>query len=515
MNRLEARIRDYLAKNLNVIARDLTLVRTEFPLSNSAGAGGSIDILARDLAGHYVVIEIKRSDQTARAALHELTKYVALLKSTLGVRPDQIRALLLSTEWHELAVPFSEYRRICEVPADGYELTVASDGTVTNAIQFEPRELDQPLNISRQQFIFFFVNCDSRDSAISGLASAAHASQLRDFAIFSFDYQGSNEQVIFPFCAYFVFSSPLLGLTSAAAEKIKSAIPWDEELDDLEENFLCALAEKLEIENDDAETGYPEKLELLLQQGWNLSRAHRFGRYQTNALLLTDAQLVVEATKKEGGANHYLQRAVSPKYRPSWTKFEEDSQLVLLGNGAWTLIFNHIIHHTQAKFPQATVSAQIYNPANAVISLGKLFGTGESEYLPGFQLVVTHDERVSLYVGVLCWSGRPVDLTAERWIETVFGSIDHWMIMNHFGEQFQRDDDACARVGLKSAVIEVINPGSDAEAANVMFIQNDQISSTPLAESSYFSIADFYESNRSFGVNLVQTLASFSRGLIN
>ncbi|MGN2386238.1 endonuclease NucS domain-containing protein [Pseudomonas syringae] len=62
MNKLESKIRDYLSDNLELIEKGLMLIKKEFPLENSHGAGGSIDILAKDKLGHYVVIEIKRSD---------------------------------------------------------------------------------------------------------------------------------------------------------------------------------------------------------------------------------------------------------------------------------------------------------------------------------------------------------------------------------------------------------------------------------------------------------------------
>ncbi len=120
MNRLEARIRDYLASHLELLEPGLTLVQKEYELKSTFGAGGFIDILARDRLGHLVVIEIKRSDQAARSAIHELTKYVALLASGQGVRYDQMRAVLLSTDWHELAVPFSEYLGLCKVPTEGF-----------------------------------------------------------------------------------------------------------------------------------------------------------------------------------------------------------------------------------------------------------------------------------------------------------------------------------------------------------------------------------------------------------
>lgn len=59
-------IRRYLARHLELLERGLTLLKEEFPLANPAGAGGRIDILARDSFGQFVLIEIKRSDKAAR-----------------------------------------------------------------------------------------------------------------------------------------------------------------------------------------------------------------------------------------------------------------------------------------------------------------------------------------------------------------------------------------------------------------------------------------------------------------
>jgi hypothetical protein len=307
-NQLEARIRDYY---LTQIEPGLVLVEKEFKLANPFGAGGSIDILSKDGLGHFVVIELKRSDQAARAALHELTKYVALLKSTLGVRTEQIRALLLSTDWNELAVPFSEYLKICEMPTGGLLLTVQPDGVVTKVEPFTPIEIERPLSISRQQDLFLFVDSANRDSSISGIVEAAERSALKDFAIFMVDYEGVNETVIYPHGAYFVFSSPLEFLSHEALAAIKSIIPWEEELDDQDENFLVALMDMININHDTCEIGYPEKLVSMASSGWNVSVAHRAGRYLANNHLLSDDELITEAKKTEGGASYYLDRTVS------------------------------------------------------------------------------------------------------------------------------------------------------------------------------------------------------------
>ena len=69
----EASIRDNLANDLEVLEPGLGLIETEHSLKNACGTSGRIDILAKDSFGNRVIIEVKRSDASARQALHELT----------------------------------------------------------------------------------------------------------------------------------------------------------------------------------------------------------------------------------------------------------------------------------------------------------------------------------------------------------------------------------------------------------------------------------------------------------
>ncbi|WP_392482697.1 endonuclease NucS domain-containing protein [Nostoc sp. C110] len=124
----EADIRDFLTQNLDIVEPNLKFIKKEFSLENSLGAGGRIDILAKDKFGFFVIIEIKKNDKTARQALHELQKYMALFKTNYGLATHKCRCILLSTDWHELLVPFSEFSRVVDYQIDGYQLIVNEEG---------------------------------------------------------------------------------------------------------------------------------------------------------------------------------------------------------------------------------------------------------------------------------------------------------------------------------------------------------------------------------------------------
>jgi hypothetical protein len=61
------------------------LVEANHRLPNDAGDQGFIDILARDRLNNLVIIELKRSDPSAREALFEMLKYLPLSVRLHGV----------------------------------------------------------------------------------------------------------------------------------------------------------------------------------------------------------------------------------------------------------------------------------------------------------------------------------------------------------------------------------------------------------------------------------------------
>ncbi|MDB5740982.1 MAG: hypothetical protein JWP16_2022 [Alphaproteobacteria bacterium] len=126
--RSEDEIRDYLAKNLHLVEPGLTLIDKEKLLPNDKGAKGFVDLFVRTATGQLVVIEIKRSDAAARQCLHELSKYAALLRQNLLVKDSEFRLVVLSTDWHELLVPFAEFVTATRYNCSGHVIVLDKKG---------------------------------------------------------------------------------------------------------------------------------------------------------------------------------------------------------------------------------------------------------------------------------------------------------------------------------------------------------------------------------------------------
>lgn len=105
-NNIEDTIRNWLAQNLSFIAPELSLIRTEFPLPDHIGSKGFIDILAKDVFNNFVIIEVKRANNSARDTITEILKYHALIKQKYKAKDGEIRIIIISTHWSEIIRAF-------------------------------------------------------------------------------------------------------------------------------------------------------------------------------------------------------------------------------------------------------------------------------------------------------------------------------------------------------------------------------------------------------------------------
>ena len=165
MGHSEARIRDYLANNINFISDDLTVIGKEYKIAittdkkwksgQKVNIRGFIDILAQDSDGNYVIIEIKRSEKTAREAIDEVLKYAYMLEAEFGVRESEIRIIIVSSEWDSLIVPYSKLYQKSVFSLEGIEIILDENGEPIDGAVIEPTNIPLARNISTEHIIFF------------------------------------------------------------------------------------------------------------------------------------------------------------------------------------------------------------------------------------------------------------------------------------------------------------------------------------------------------------------------
>ena len=126
-------IRDLLVHQLDCLEPGLQYLQKEQYIPSHIATRSFIDIVARDAADHLVIIELKRSVGASRQAIHEVLKYVEAVKSHLAVRDDEIRTMIVSTEWTELLLPFSRFCSDTSLDVTGYLLDISDPSKLTSS----------------------------------------------------------------------------------------------------------------------------------------------------------------------------------------------------------------------------------------------------------------------------------------------------------------------------------------------------------------------------------------------
>ncbi len=343
----ETDVRDSLATRLDLIEEGVQLVDTEVALPNAVGTKGFVDILGRDRLGNIVVIEVKRSDQTAREALQEVLKYVELLRREHGHPEHRLRLVIASTSWRELTAPFSALARFCPYPLLGVQLDVDEDGQVLSAGLVEGLPASMRGQISDEGLVLLWSAEDGRSSAWEEIATVAPELGMRDLLGAEIDYQGDSEKVIYPYGLALVpgkigeeegRAAGLLAEGEIAPGIGPEEITEGFDVDDapsLEREALSRLSGKAGELSDGVEFLSAEKWVRKEQLGWVLSRLHRTGTFAASSYI-EDEELARQIGGLDSGLNlTVMETVVNPDLRLAWDEAVLRSQLMLEGNPAW------------------------------------------------------------------------------------------------------------------------------------------------------------------------------------
>lgn len=327
----ENEFRDFLAAHLDLIEPDLTLLKIEYALDNPDGAGGRIDILARDIFGHIVCIEIKRSDNSARGALNELSKYVTLLVDCDRVPKEVVRCILVSTEWHELLLPLSHFAY-----ATGVDVTalhaVAEQGSVLlhpvtlKALRFLP-QLSPDMDLIR------FDSAEPRQHYVDFISERAKQLPFVRLALLLFerriDLPPGSPACPMIVCVWRIADGFHDQIEAATGKSIGSGFPYVAPGWEIEADAKDWIGDVPRGELPEYVQGWthgtPEKLHSL-DVNYSLSRVVRVGDWarldfiNDDASLLAAARAVSPLGGSERANRHSYRVIVTPKIASSWSK---------------------------------------------------------------------------------------------------------------------------------------------------------------------------------------------------
>lgn len=454
----EAWLRGELSKRLELLEPGLTLRSVEYRLPNRQGASGSIDILAADRYSATVIIELKKSNQSARQAIHELHKYVALIKQDHGLRESQIRCMLVSTDWHELLVPFSEFARTSRWAIDGYRLFLTDTGVPDHAEKVLPVPASAEIRLCPEHSVYLFREQKRRDEALPVLLKLLRDHNLSEYLLLKLDIKQRRFEGTCDFALYLIVPELAPDERLRARDQL-ARTPWADDLEDeiqfLEEQLIVLEATDSFSLRDEFEIGNPEKL-ANLSITWDITSLIRGGSRLESKAIFSDEYLLRWAKGLEGRNAFHFEMIATPSRRLSWMEATRNAEYCLTGNEAWRTLAKAYFEDIERYHPDATVTAKIYNPCNLMMGLYRLAKLNVGDSLPSAEIVVSDKDGnpVRIVLGAMVWDGKRVTSVAEVLPDGVPTLFDLFLASALDGGTSAVEEHLIAQHGLSYFLVE-------------------------------------------------------------
>lgn len=458
----EAQIRDHISNHLDLIEPGLTLIDTEFHLPNIQGASGFLDIFARDATGRLVIIEIKRTDAAAREAIQELYKYVPLLRERFLIKDTEIRLILLSVEWRELATPFAEFAGSAPFEVTAGRIETDNSGMPIAISPISPGAASAERRLGVRQFLWGFPDKETADRAVTLLATRIQRQGISDFILVQ--SRGTKPSLGGRYFIYFAQRELTFDAYVALIERNCSKAQFEEfceysasltELKDrVAEASDWAWSMPLEtpyhdIGADSSEISHPEKGYIWLAKGAQEDIIiHRFGRF--NDPWLSD-QMIIDEIRGEGGESDFRLRlsalSVSP---PQMKTLREGVENIFFFNEAWLGAVTQLIRYAERKPGPTRIELIAYSPEDILRAIaGSAFGF--PGYVPTFRLNIEHEGAIEQFIGLPEWDGTVPDFD-KIFSEHFYGDSFGYFTTCHFGENRSINHDVMTSLGLRYSV---------------------------------------------------------------
>ena len=495
----EAALRDLLAADLSVLEEGMELVEIEQYIPQTLGTRSFLDILAKDAAGHWVIIEVKKTDAAARQAAHEVFKYFEAVQRHFGVRKDEIRAIVASVEWTELLVPFSILRNETSIAVEGVQLLPDNLGKHLGIRAIEPVLVDQGRYLAPWHELNLYHDEASLKRGIASYDRCCIAKGIDDYVLLvlkapedfnekaSFAFDQALQQIAESFgdgtpenlpvqpgrldrFEYILYFAPqilsrefCLSALARNPETLAEVRAYTEDMDT--EAELCTLHENLydldpTPDRDYFEIGYAAKLSqrLLIDEEWTIERLERRGTFARNGLLSDEA--IIEELKGSTGSSHQsFRRSVNLSNRAHIASAKEGLAEALSTNPAWLAQIKRVLDEVSAAWPDGSASISLFGPSSGVFTLYFIATEGSDSHLPQYEVAVfdADEQLVSAYFGLLVPERHPIALQAllDKYYE---GRIGRLMFLASAQFFETRDADVIDDLGLAYRTFRVDEP---------------------------------------------------------
>lgn len=431
----EAGLRDHIASNLYLIEPGLELLKVEYALDNPHGAGGRIDILARDRFDHVVCIEIKRSDQSARAALNELSKYVSLLYERDRVPREIVRCIVVSTYWLELLLPLSYF-----AVSSGVDVVALNAIAVSGVVRLEPVELRQLRFLPQlcpAMEVAWFDDAELRDRYVGLLKERSSALPFMRLALLLLEPQRKLEAGRSPFavvaCVWRAPDARLSEIETVTGKPIGSGFPyattgWDAELDAM--GWIDDVFEDIP-----GPFGFnyatSESLHNMLAV-YHVARLERLGDWPKLEFINNQDRIVeaVLARSPLGGSEranrHSYEETATPALVPSWRLAVDGFLRFIDFEPIWRDQAESFLEAIPAHYD---VHMHAFDKKHFFYAIHQARAHSET-MLSFFTITVTTEGAfVTSMVGFYEWDGRTCPADARAAIESVYGSTI-WAVLS-------------------------------------------------------------------------------------
>lgn len=468
----EAAIRDFLAQNLAMIEPGLTLVKTEFHLANPDGASGFLDIFARSADGQLVIIEIKRTNSAAREAIQELYKYAALLRVKYLLKETEYRLILLSVEWQELLVPYSEFAPSAPYEIWAGEIILRADGLPATIKRVVPIALAAHRKLSVRHFLWGFPDEATAAAAVPRLAAHIQRTGLTDFVLVQ--SKATNPSLGGRSFLYFAQRELRLDEYLALIEAKLDADAYAELLAEIDahselEDRVAIAADaawltpqgapgRRMIGSDTVEIAHPEKGWRWFEEGAQEDiRVHRFGRLDDP--MVGDEKIIAEIRGEGGESDFRLRFTARTNSAPLMRALTSRVENIFFYNEAWLGTVLQLIRYAERKPGPATIELIAYSPEDILRAIASA-AFGFPGYVPTFRLDITHGGATERFIGLPEWDGTKPDF-AKVIAQHFNGDDFSYFLAHHFGENRTMNRDIMIDLGLRYSVFRETDAGPE------------------------------------------------------